>query len=183
MEAQEYAQAGPASRPEIDHSSPYSKHDRLMLALSHYYAILYQYKDDSTRQRKPNVSKLARDYSITESMLRRHLKNTSLRTLAEAHQDQQVLTVTEEKVLVDRLLFLDDFNVPADRDSLYTLAHALLQKRDPNRQLGRDWMYRFLSRHPQCRYVLVQMIATDRANAESWDIMDDFFGKVCSSFK
>lgn len=25
---------------------------------------------------------------------------------------------------------------------------------------------------------MVQTIATDRANAESWDIMDDFFGKV-----
>jgi hypothetical protein len=129
--------------------------------------------------KKPNVSRLAKVYGITESMLRRHIKNKDQKTLVETHEEAQVLTVSEEKVLVERLLFLDDFNVPADRDTFYELAHSLLHRRDSSRQLGRDWLHRFLSRHPECRYILVETIDTNRANAESWDIMDDFFGKVC----
>ena len=38
------------------------------------------------------------------------------------------MTVTEDAVLVERLLFLDDFNVPGDRDTLFNLAHALLHQ-------------------------------------------------------
>lgn len=117
-------------------------------------------------------------YDVTEPTLRRHIKTPGQKTKAEAFEEMQVMTVEEEKVLVERLLFLDDFNVPASKATFYELAHNLLHRRDPNRQLGRDWIYRFLSRHPECRYVLVKNIASNRANAINWDVMDDFFWKV-----
>lgn len=77
------------------------------------------------------------------------------------------MTVAEEAVLVERLLFLDDFNVPVGKTVLYNLAHNLLHRRDPNHILGRGWVY-----------VLAKTIASTRVNAVSWNIMDDFFGKV-----
>jgi hypothetical protein len=179
MEAENTGPSG--SRPAINHNASYTKYDRLTLALSNYWANFQRYTDEPIPANKPNVSRLAKDYSVTESMLRRHIKHPGQKTSVDTHQDSQVLTVSEEKVLVERLLFLDDFNIPADRDTLYSLAHELLHRRLPGRELGREWMYRFLHRHPDCQYKLVQTIATNRANAESWDIMDDFFGKVCTS--
>ena len=88
------------------------------------------------------------------------------------------MTVAEEAVLVQRLVFLDNANIPADRETFYRLAHALLHRRDPHRELGRDWINRFLERHSDIKYGLAKTIATNRANAQSWDIMDDFFAKV-----
>lgn len=58
------------------------------------------------------------------------------------------------------------------------MAHSLLHRRNPTRQLGRDWINRFIDRHSDIKYVLVKTIATTQANAQSWDIMDDFFAKV-----
>lgn len=127
-----------ASQPEIDHSITYLKPDRLTLALSYYHANLRQYQEDSRPSKKPNVSQLTRQYSITESMLQRYINNIDPKTFSESRQELQVMTVTEEAVLVERLLFLDDFNVPGDRDTLFNLAHALLHQRVPDRQLGRD---------------------------------------------
>lgn len=76
------------------------------------------------------------------------------------------------------LLFLVDFNVPASKITFYELADQLLHRRQPGRILGRDWIYRFLERNAECRYVLTKTIAANRANAVSWDVMNDFFWKV-----
>lgn len=167
--------------PTVDHNHQYSKHECLVFARSHYFAELNQHNPENTQ--KPNVLKIAKLYGVPEATLRRHLKNPSQRTAAEYHADTQILTVQEESVLVERLLFLDDFNIPASKVIFYQLAHGLLHRRIPGRQLGRDWIYRFLERHTECRYVLTKAIATNRANAVSWDIMDDFFWKVCIPVK
>jgi len=48
--------------------------------------------------------------------------------------------VAEEKTLVDRLVFLDDANIPADWETFYRLAHTLLHCHNPSWQVGRDWI-------------------------------------------
>ncbi|KAH8144406.1 uncharacterized protein LAJ45_11606 [Morchella importuna] len=163
--------------PVVDHSRRYSKYECLMFALSHYYAELREGKT-------PVVSRIAKLYGVSEATLRRHIKKPNHKTLEEIHQDQQLLTPAEEEALVERLLFLDDFCVPADRTLFYSLANNLLRRRkttNPDETLptlGKNWIYRFLGRHPECPYVLTKTIGTNRANAYSWDVMDDFFWKL-----
>lgn len=167
--------------PVIDNNVEYSKYERLMFALGHYYAELEKYNQDpqNPENPKPIVLKISKQYAVSESTLRRHIKTPGQRTHAVFHAEQQVLTPAEEAILVERVLFLDDSNVPADRNLLYDLAHKLLHRRDPTKALGRNWIYSFLGRHPECKYVLTKTISTSRANAYSWDVMDDFFWKVC----
>lgn len=102
--------------PDIDHSCTYSQSQRLELALSHYYTLLYEYQVDSGFRSKPVVLQIAKAYGVPESTLRRHIKNPSQQTAEQAVQKTQVLTPAEEQVLVERLIFLDDCNIPADRD-------------------------------------------------------------------
>lgn len=164
--------------PEVSHDRDYSKKECLIFAISHYHAELQQNLQEE-KSKKPVILRIAAMYGVPESTLRRHIKNPGQKTLDQIHATQQALTVQEEAVLVERLLFLDDFNVAADRVVLYTLAHKLLHEREAQRTLGHDWIYRFLAKHNEIRYVIVKAIATSRANAVSWDMMDDFFGKVC----
>lgn len=168
--------------PILDHDQVYTQSERLELAISHYHSELYQYQVNPSPNNKPVVLQIAKAYGVPESTLRRHIKNPSQQTIEEAAQKAQVLTPAEEKVLVERLIFLDDCNIPADRDTFYSLAHSLLHRRVPNRELGRDWILRFLEWHPEVKYIYVKTIATSRANAKSWDIIDDFFWKVCTYF-
>lgn len=117
------------------------------------------------------MHQIAKLFAVPETMLRRHIRTPNQQTVAEVQISCQVLTLTsaEEQVLVERLLFLDDFNIPASKAVLYEMAESLLHKRDPGYRLGKNWIYRFLNRHEECR---------DWANAHSWDVMDDFFWKV-----
>lgn len=163
--------------PEIDHTQIYSQSERLQLALSHYHSELQDHQ--ANQKKKPIVLQIAKTYGVSEPTLRRHIKNPNQQTRVQAAQNAQLLTPAEEKVLAERLLFLDDCNIPSDREIFYTLAHTLLHRRVPSRELGRDWVNRFLERHHEVKYVYVKTIATSRANAKSWDIMDDFFWKVC----
>ena len=78
------------------------------------------------------VLQIAKDYGVPESTLRRHIKNPSQSTAKQAAEKTQVLTLAEEKVLVEQLIFLDDCNIPADRETFYSLAHGLLHRRVPS---------------------------------------------------
>lgn len=159
--------------PEVDHTKVYTPAEKLDLALSQYHAELQQHNVNPEANKKPVVLKIARAYQVSEATLRRRIKNPTTST-----EKKQALTPVEEKALIDRLQFLDDCNIPADRETVYSLAHALLHRREPGRVLGQCWLDRFLNRHPEIKYVYVKTISTSRANAESCDIMDDFFWKV-----
>lgn len=88
----------------------------------------------------------------------------------------QLLSTVEEGVLVERLLFLYNSNVPASNITIYELAHQLLYWRQPGRILAQDWIYRFLERNDEYHWVLTKTIAANRANAVNWNVIDDFFG-------
>lgn len=152
-------------QPEVQYDREYSKNERLELAKAHYHADYQRHLVDPAFK-KPIVSRIAKLYDIVDTMLGRHVRiGRPQMSLKELHIQQQALTVGEETALAERLLFLDDFNVPADKRVFYELAHNLLHRRDPDRILGRDWIYRFLERHLNCRYVMVKAIASTRANA------------------
>lgn len=153
--------------PKATHDREYSKHECLVLAISHYHAELQQHFKDQTHK-KPVVLRLAHTYGVPETTLRRHIKNPEQRTVDQAHAKQQALTVEEEKILVEKLLSLDDSDAPANKAVLYNMAHAILHEREPGRVLGRDWVYRFVARHNEIRYAIVKAIATDRGNTVSW---------------
>lgn len=165
--------------PPICHDEAYTRNQRLVIALSHYYAELQKHTESPTTTTKPVILQIAKLYDVSDATLGRHIRNPTQRSQEDVHKEQQVLTPEEETALVERLLLLDDFNVPASKSQLYRLANALLHRREPKKTIGSNWIYRFLSRHEECRYLVVKAIASNRANAVTWNMIDDFFAKVC----
>ncbi|RPB06466.1 hypothetical protein P167DRAFT_580505 [Morchella conica CCBAS932] len=51
-------------------------------------------------KKKPVITQMAKMYDISEITLHRHIKGTSPRTVAEANAEKQLLTKSEEEVLV-----------------------------------------------------------------------------------
>jgi hypothetical protein len=135
----------------VDHSLTYSKYEHITLALSHYHGELRLHNQDSITNTKPVVIHIAKLYDVAETSLRCHIRNPNQCILEELRHDCQILTVAEEKILIERLLFSDYFNVSVSRIAFYSLAQNLLTQRNPSRSLGKNWIYRFLGGHKVCR--------------------------------
>lgn len=165
-------------RPQVDHNKEYSKEERLILALADYFAQLYSYQNCAGDSIGPIVSHISKHWGVANSTLQAHILHPERKLRSEQHSDMQILTRAEEDALKQRLFFLDDFNIPADRALFYTLANAILHQREPFRMLGQNWIYQYIDRHQDCENVLVRTISTSRANAENWNVMEDFFWQV-----
>jgi hypothetical protein len=123
-------------RPTIQYDCEYSKYERLVLAQGHYHADLLLHMRDPIEVQKPVIAQISKLYGVPPTTLGRHIRKPGQKTLDQLHSEQQVFTVIKEEVLVERLLVLDDFNIPADKQVLYGLAHNLLHRRDPDCTLG-----------------------------------------------
>lgn len=152
--------------------------ERMEYALAEFYMNKAAYNAGETKL-KPKVARIARIYHIPRKTLNNHLKNPNITTKKVHNESMQVLTPLEETALANRLLFMDQFNVPADRKTLFELAHNLLHEREPERILGKRWIYAFLRRNPACHFVKTKNIERSRYNAaQNWDVLDDFYAKV-----
>lgn len=166
--------------PEINPYRNYSTDERLKLAEASYWQKLSKFKNNEGP--KPKAAPIARNYNISDRTLRRHISTPGAMTRSEQHASMQVLSVAEEAALIDRLGFLNEWNIPADKDQVICLAEAILHTRNPQRTLGKDWFYAFCQRHKdKIRFVYAENKSKERCNADNWDLMDDFFWKVCNS--
>lgn len=165
--------------PFFNPDEDYSQIQHLQIALAKHAIQKQQYTSGDHNQ-PPNVAVLARLYGVKEATLRGHIKNPNRMTQAEQHRKQQLLTTEEEHELVQRALFMDDFNVPPEKETFELLALELLQQRKPGyKSLGIHWINRFLKRHKdECKFVFAHQIAQNRANADCWEINNNFFEKV-----
>lgn len=173
--------------PKIDPKRKYTSDEQLKLAMISYWQKMREWEKpkherigSGKEMKKPTAAAIAREYNVKERTLQYHLTHPTVQTRKEQHQSMQVLTVGEEKALVERLQYLDDWNVPADKLQITILAEAILHKRNPDRNLGKDWFYAFQTRHNnELTFVYTQNIDSTRINyAKNWDLIDDYFGKV-----
>lgn len=129
--------------------------------------------------RKPMAAPSAREYNVNERTLQKHIKNPSIQSWSQQHATMQKLKKEEEAALVSRLLFLDSWNVPADRNQVLALDEALLHQHKPGLSLGETWYYNFHRRHEsQVQFVYCEQKDKRRANAANWNVMNDFYTKV-----
>ena len=85
--------------PTVDHTRIYSPTERLELALSHYHAKLQQYQHNPISNKRPIVLRIAQAYQVSETTLRRRIKNPmqTAQLAAEGHSNQ-ALTGAEEMI-------------------------------------------------------------------------------------
>ena len=88
------------------------------------------------------------------------------RSRPEAHQDEQTFSPAAEKAVVKWILKLDDYEFSPKVDILMGLVKHLAKEEDTKRQvqqnlaqkpyrIGKNWITRFLNRHPNLAIKLV----------------------------
>ena len=125
---------------------------------------------------KPSLRWSAEKFGIAYSTLRGRLKGRQER--GKGHQRRQVLSEYEEKSIVRWCERLDEWGDPARLAVVKGMAEALVARRVKDRALGKNWMTRFLRRHPGLAVKLGTRLDRQRALASDPVLLKDYFTKV-----
>ncbi|KAA8894688.1 hypothetical protein FN846DRAFT_999200 [Sphaerosporella brunnea] len=111
----------------------YNPKERMKLAVATYFAE----QKDLEPGKKPNIAKLSRDFNVPASSIRNNVLHPERepKFSGEVIPTQQNLFPAEERALLDRCMFMDDFSIPPDRQMIETLANAILWRRLPGHEI------------------------------------------------
>lgn len=160
---------------EVDPDRNYTKSERIQLGLAQWHL-------EKEAGLTPNVGQIALTMNVVPNTLRNHVRNPRIGTRGEHHQKMQTLPKALEDALADRAVYMDDWNIAPTKDDFYDLVVFMTSRADLSMERpGVNWLLRFVQRNPKVKYVFTSQLDRNRANAERWDIMDDYFAKVRSS--
>jgi len=126
-----------------------------------------------------NVATACEAFDVKRRTLYRRLAGTTLPRVA-AHEEQQRLTPSEEKAIVKWCFTQDDIGFPPRLDMVKDMAIHLEFKRtgEVPPPLGKNWISRFLRRHPDLALKLSSQLERQRAYANNPEILRDYFSKL-----
>ena len=125
---------------------------------------------------EPSIRASGEKYGVAFSTLRGRLKGSVSREVG--HHKLQVLTEYEERSIVRWCERLDDWGHPARLDLVKSMAEAIVARRLKDRSLGKNWITRFLNRHPALATKLSTRLDRQRALASDPVVLKDYFNKV-----
>ena len=130
----------------------------------------------STRDQEdpPSLHKVAESHNVAYSTLRDR-KNGAI-SKKEANQAMQKLTPVEEDVIALWVTTLATWGSLPTHLQLVKMAYELLQKRGVYKELGEQWIARFLARHPELKSKYVNPIEKERILATDPAILQHYFG-------
>ena len=125
-----------------------------------------------------SIGEAAIAFDLPKSTLGHRLQGRENRQ--KAHEDQQLFTPAAEKAIVQWILKLDDYGFPPRIDRLWSLVHVLANDKGQGGQdqIGKNWMTRFLNRHPVLTTKFAQRLDRQRHYANNPIIIADHFRKL-----
>src|SRR5437899_1727456 len=125
--------------------------------------------------KEPNVPAASEAFDVNRRTLYRRLAGTSV-SRAAAHEDQQRLTPPEEKAIVKWCFSQDDLGFPPRLDMVKDMAAHLEAKRTGEipPAVGKNWVSRFLKRHPDLALKFSTRLERQRAYANDPEILRDY---------
>jgi hypothetical protein len=118
----------------------------------------------------------AAKYNVPYTTLRDRLAGTHSRQ--ESHQNQQILLFDEEISIVKWIQQMDDWGFPPKISVVKEMAGHLAQTRATGHKLGRNWLSRFLERHPEVASRFADRLDRARNSAGHPSTIRDYFHKV-----
>jgi hypothetical protein len=94
---------------------------------------------------------------------------------SEAHENQQRLPRISELWLKDWILELNQQHRAPSLKTVRKMANLLLDSHTPGARIGKNWIPKFLRRHPEIRRATGRRIARSRVDAASPDAIREFF--------
>ena len=125
---------------------------------------------------KPSLRLSAEKFGIAYSTLRGQLHGRQAR--ATRLQRQQVLSEYEEKSIVCWCERLDEWGHPDHLSVVKRRAEAIVACRVKDRALAKNWVTRFLWRHPRLAVKLATRLDRQRVFASDPVLFKDYFSKV-----
>jgi len=129
---------------------------------------------------KATIKGTAEKYGIAYLTMRGRLQGAVSRV--SGHQRMQVLTPYEESSVVRWYERLDEWAHPAKMSVVKEMVQAIVSRRVNHHVLGKRWISRFLSHHPQLSGKLSTRIDSQRALASDPRVLMDYFNKVRPPF-
>ena len=141
------------------------------------------------------VCSAARHFKVSHATLGRRWAGG--KSMAEAREDQQLLTSAEEKALAERIRQMTVTGHPPTQNLIREIAHELRQHRlvginDDGIQhvnyapIGKEWVQRFIKRHPQLKTVYSETIEASRVKDVTYEAVEKFYNelqRVINEFK
>jgi len=113
---------------------------------------------------EPNVPAASEAFDVKRRTLYRRLAGTTM-DRATTHEEEQCLTLPEEKAIVKWCFTQDDLGFPPCLDIVKDMANKLESKRTGKTPLalGKNWISRFVKRHPDLALKLSTHLERQRA--------------------
>ena len=105
----------------------------------------------------------------------RDRKNKGAQNPKSAHQHECLLSSAQEDVLVKWALFQDDMGIPPCQELLREKAEAILHITNPDINIGKQWIERFMKHHKELQMKFTQRLDCQRAAAGNPKIMEKHF--------
>ena len=151
--------------PRMKEGSKDEVEGRIQQAIQHYQT-----------SEKPSLRLSAEKFGIAYSTLRGRLQGRQAR--ATRLQRRQALSEYEEKSIVRWCERLDEWGHPARLAVVKGMAEAMVARRVKDRSLGKNWVTRFLRRHPGLAVKLGTRLDRQRVFASDPVLLKDYFSKV-----
>ncbi|KAH0613250.1 uncharacterized protein H6S33_009630 [Morchella sextelata] len=120
------------------------------------------------------IPEAAEMHRVAESTLRNRLKGK--RSRQECRIGEQALTPAEENPIKEWVFKLDDWGFPSRHQYVKDMALDFIKSHDiQSQKLGKNWMTRFLSRHPDLASKFCTRLDKQRAYADNPEILEDFY--------
>jgi hypothetical protein len=130
--------------------------------------------EDLKSQDPPLLRPTARKYGVPHKTLRRRFKGIQLLS-AEYHETRQLLSIEQEKVLVNRINTLSERGIPPTNTIVKSLAFEICKK-----QPGKNWVYEFTQRHDnEIISVMLEGFDLSRKKADNYTSIKQYFDLVC----
>jgi len=127
--------------------------------------------------KETSIRSAAAAYGLKYETLRDRKRGAKNRL--ESHEDQQHLTIQEEEAIKEWIARIDDHGWPPCTEYVRQMALGFIRSHGiRNPKIGRNWITRFLDRHPDLASRFTNRIDKQRAFADNPAILRDFFNKV-----
>ena len=127
--------------------------------------------------KKPSIRAAVEHYGLKYETLCDRKRGAQNRFAS--HEDQQNLTIVEEQAIKDWVEKVDGFGWPPRIEYVRHMALGFIRSHGiRNPTLGKNWITRFLDRHPDLASRFTNRLDKQRAYANNPEILLDFFKKV-----
>jgi hypothetical protein len=123
-----------------------------------------------------SIRKAAVLYKVNRSTLQNRQRGGSGRR--DAQTNNRELTPTEEKVLLQRIVALDNHGLSPSLPFVRRMADLLLQEREPLSSVGKNWLTRFIQRHDEFTSKFLRKYDYQRAKCNDPAIIKPWFDLV-----